>query len=35
MDRESFKERVERLLREPNNLFGPPTGQGYDYVRLA
>jgi hypothetical protein len=29
------RERLERLLREPNNLFGPPTGTGYDYGRAA
>ena len=29
------RELLERLLREPDNLFGPPTGHGYDYVGAA
>jgi hypothetical protein len=29
------RERVERMLREPNNMFGPPTGRGYDHLRAA
>lgn len=29
------RERAEHLLREPTNLFGPPTGQGHDYVRAG
>jgi hypothetical protein len=33
MDRDQLRERAEHFLREPNNLFGPPTGQGYDYLR--
>lgn len=27
------REHLERLLREPNNLFGKPRGAGYDYWR--
>ena len=29
------QDHLEKLLREPDNLFGPPTGEGYDYVRAA
>lgn len=32
---DQLRERVEQLLREPDNLFGPPTGRGYDYVGAA
>jgi hypothetical protein len=28
-------ERLERFLREPENLFGPPKGRGYDYLGAA
>jgi uncharacterized membrane protein len=35
MGRDQLRERAEHLLREPNNLFGPPTGQGYDYLRAG
>jgi hypothetical protein len=33
MGRDQLRERADQLPREPNNLFGPPTGQGYDYLR--
>ena len=26
---------LERLLREPNNLFGPEKGRGYDYFKAG
>ena len=30
-----LRERLKQLLREPDNLFGPPTGRGYDYGRAG
>ena len=35
MSRGRVREWAERLLREPDNLFGPPTGRGYDYHGAA
>jgi hypothetical protein len=35
MGRDRFKGHAERVLRQPDNLFDPPAGEGYEYVRAG